>query len=79
MLNYQDEQTIKRIVQEVVHAEVKKQLNPHDIKIDKILKIVTDDRKEQVVIKTRVTTHHKRLVKIEHKLKIVSPPDVAIT
>ena len=46
MLNYQDEQTIKRIVQDVVHDEVKKQLEPHDIKIDKILKIVTDDRKE---------------------------------
>ena len=78
MLNYHDEQTIKRIVQEVVHTEVKKQLEPHDIKIDKILKIVTDDRKEQVVIKARVTTHHKRLVKIERKLKIVSPPEVAV-
>lgn len=78
MLNYQDEQTIKRIVQEVVHAEVKKQLNHHDIKIDKILKIVTDDRKEQVVIKARVAIHHKRLVKVERKLKIVSPLEVAI-
>lgn len=78
MLNYHDEQTIKRIVQEVVHTEVKKQLEPHDIKIDKILKIVTDDRKEQVVIKARVSTHHKRLVKIERKLKIVSPPEVAV-
>lgn len=78
MLNYQDEQTIKRIVQEVVHTEVKKQLNPHDIKIDRILKIVTDDRKEQVVIKARVSAHHKRLVKIERKLKIVSPLEVAI-
>jgi hypothetical protein len=79
MLDYQDEQTIKRIVQDVVHAEVKKQLEPHDIKIDKILKIVTDDRKEQAVIKTRVSTHHKRLVKIEHKLNIVSPREVAIS
>ena len=78
MLNYHDEQTIKRIVQEVVHTEVKKQLEPHDIKIDKILKIVTDDRKEQVVIKARVSTHHKRLVKIERKLKIVSPPELAV-
>jgi hypothetical protein len=78
MLNYQDEQTIKRIVQDVVHDEVKKQLSPHDIKIDKILKIVTDDRKEQVVIKSRVSTHHKRLIKIERKLKISSPPEVAI-
>ncbi|PIS18034.1 hypothetical protein COW38_03140 [Candidatus Collierbacteria bacterium CG17_big_fil_post_rev_8_21_14_2_50_45_7] len=78
MLNYQDEQTIKRIVQDVVHDEVKKQLEPHDIKIDKILKIVSDDRKEQVVIKARVTTHHKRLVKIERKLKITSPAEVAI-
>ena len=78
MLNYQDEQTIKRIVQEVVHTEDKKQLTPHDIKIDKILKIVTDDRKEQVVIKARVATHHKRLVKIERKLKITSPAEVAL-
>ncbi len=38
MLNYHDEQTIKRIVQEVIHAEVKKQLEPHDIKIDRLLK-----------------------------------------
>ncbi len=78
MLNYQDEQTIKRIVKEVVHAEVKKQLDPHDIKIDKILKIVSDDRKEQVVIKARVSIHHKRLVKVERKLNIVSPSEFAI-
>lgn len=78
MLTHSDEQRVRQIINDEVPDIVKKELDRIEVKIDRVLKIVTDDHKEQTVIKARINAHHKRLVKVEQKLKIKSPPEFAI-
>ena len=76
MLTFNDEKEIRKIireeVKEIVHTEVKKQLEPLAINIDKVLKIVSDDRQEMSIVKIKVKDHAKRITKIEKKLQIKS-------
>lgn len=77
MLTYNDQKEIRKIikeeVQEIVQNEVSKQIEPLAINIDKVLKIVSDDRQEMSIVKAKVTHHEKRLKKIETKLNIKTP------
>lgn len=78
MPTYQDEQRIKTIIKETVPEAIEPQLDKLENKIDQILKIVSDDRKEHTLTKAKVNQHTKRLKKIEHKLDITSPSDSAL-
>ncbi|MEI8232665.1 MAG: hypothetical protein WCG44_02880 [bacterium] len=70
MLNDSDIKLIRTIVKEEVKDAVQKEIQPLEITMDKVLKIVTSDRDEHVITKAKVTHHEKRLKKIETKLKI---------
>lgn len=63
MLTYNDQKEIRKIikeeVQEIVQNEVSKQIEPLAINIDKVLKIVSDDRQEMSIVKAKVTHHEK--------------------
>lgn len=62
MLTDDDKQTIREIFQEEVDRV--------ENKIDRVLVIVTRTDKEHVITQRKVEQHHKRLVKIEKKLRI---------
>jgi len=72
MLNDSDIKLIRTIVKEEVKDAVQKEIQPLEITMDKVLKIVTSDRDEHIVTKAKVTQHDKRLKKIETRLKIKS-------
>lgn len=64
MLTDADKQTIQEIFD--------KRIDRVEIKIDKVLKIVTRSDQEHVLTKAKVTKLEKRTAKIERKLKMPS-------
>ena len=76
MLNHSDLKLIRTIVKEEVKDAVQIQIQPLEITMDKVLKIVTSERDEHSITKAKVTQHEKRLHKIETKLKIKSPAPI---
>jgi len=77
MLTYQDEQRIKQLTNNRLDP-LEKTVNTTADNVDKILKIVTDEQKENVVLVARVNQHYKRLSKVERKLGFSPPLAVAI-
>jgi len=77
MLTYQDEQKVKKIVKEELKP-LEEKIDRIENNIDKVLKIVSDDRQELTITKAKVTQHTKRLKKIERKLDIPSPSGSAL-
>lgn len=70
MLTDADKLTIRDIVREE---------NDHlEVKIDKILKIVTSSNQEHTITKAKVNKLEKRMRKVEKKLKIPTPSESAI-
>ncbi|MFH1244400.1 MAG: hypothetical protein V1487_02400 [bacterium] len=70
MLTNDDKLTIQEIFKEEVDRI--------EIKIDRVLKIVTRSDQEHTLTKTKVNQHDKRLRKIEKKLKIASPATTSV-
>lgn len=70
MLTDSDKLTIRDIVREE---------NDHlEVKIDKILKIVTSSNQEHTITKAKVKKLEIRVTKIEKKVKIKSPSESVI-
>ena len=77
MLNYQEEQQVKKIVNEVI-APVAKTVEKTAVVVDKIFKMFVDLKQEHAIAKAKINKHDKRLRKVEKKLKITSPSDSVI-
>ncbi len=72
MLNFQEEQQVKKIVNEIV-APVAKTVEKTAVVVDKIFKMFVDLKQEHTITKAKVNKHEKRLKTAEKKLKIKSP------
>jgi predicted nucleic acid-binding Zn-ribbon protein len=69
MLTHNDIKQIKNLVDDRVDP-LEEKFDRMANNIDKILKIVSDDRQELAITKNKVDSHHKRLQKVEVKIGI---------
>lgn len=77
MLNFQEEQQVKKIVNEAI-APLVRTVEKIAVNVDKILKMFTRLDQEHTITQAKVNKHDKRLRKVEKKLKIKSPSESAI-
>ncbi len=77
MLNFQEEQQVKKIVNEAI-APLVGTVEKIAVNVDKILKMFTRLDQEHTITQAKVNKHDKRLRKVEKKLKIKSPSESAI-
>jgi len=78
MLTYNDEQRVRQIIKDEVPAIVDKAVDRIEIKIDRVLKIVTRTDQEHKLTQAKLNKLEKRMVKVEKKLKIPSPSESVI-
>lgn len=78
MLTYNDEQRVRQIIKDEVPDIVNKAMDRIEIKIDKVLKIVTRTDQEHKLTQAKLNKLEKRTVKIEKKLKIKPPSESVI-
>lgn len=73
MLNQNDEQRIKQIIRDEVPSIIERAIDRVEVKIDKVLMIVTRTDQELTLVKKRVENLEKRTTKIEKKVGIKPP------
>jgi acyl-CoA hydrolase len=59
------ESAIDMKVRQIIDEEISEQIAPLRVDIDKVLKIVSDDRKEIPVIESKVDDHEVRIADLE--------------
>lgn len=78
MLTYADEQRVRQIIKDEVPDIVNKAIDRVEIKIDKVLQIVTRNDKEHKLTQAKLNNLEKRMKKVETKLKIKSPDTTSV-
>lgn len=77
MLTYNDIKQIKNLIDDRVDP-LEEKFDRMANNIDKILKIVSDDRQEHSLTKTKVNRLEKRMKKVESNLRIKSPSSPSV-
>lgn len=77
MLTHQDIKQVRTIVKEETE-DLRQAVERIENNVDKILKIVTDDRQELTLAKAKIDQHDARIKKLERKTGVTSPSSPSI-